>query len=63
MVRKGREEGDRQGNSQVAPAGCAFVSHVITENQNHTNDKTPNAIEIVMASPYLWLQHGFALIT
>lgn len=41
MVRKGREEGDRQGNSQVAPAGCAFVSHVITENQNHTNDKNP----------------------
>lgn len=62
MVREGGEEGDRQGSSQVAPVGSAFVSHVITENQNQTNEKTPNAIEI-MASPDLWLQRGFTLIT
>lgn len=62
MVRKGGEEGDRQRSSQVAPVGSAFVSRVIAENPNQRNEKTPNAIEI-MASPDLWLQRGFALIT
>lgn len=53
MVRKGGEEGDRQGSSQVAPLRAVLLLAMVSlRTKNQTNGKTPNAIDI-MVSPDL----------